>query len=186
MRGGVIVVSAMELSSLLDVFAAAGAPAMADLVAVLREAVADARGLVAGRADERDVVDAHRGLHLEHPARRHLRTARALDGARLGVTLDDVDLLDDHTALGRDDLEHLAATADVLAGLDLDEVTAADLELLCDLESGAGHHSTSGASETIFMKLRSRSSRATGPKMRVPRGLRAASMITAAFSSKAM
>ena len=34
------------------------------------------------------------------------------------------------------------------------------------------------------MKFFSRSSRATGPKMRVPRGLRAASMITAAFSSK--
>ena len=32
--------------------------------------------------------------------------------------------------------------------------------------------STSGASETIFMKFFSRSSRATGPKMRVPRGLR--------------
>ncbi len=36
------------------------------------------------------------------------------------------------------------------------------------------------------MKLRSRSSRATGPKMRVPRGLSWASMITAAFSSNAM
>ena len=36
------------------------------------------------------------------------------------------------------------------------------------------------------MKLRSRNSRATGPKMRVPRGLFCASMITAAFSSKAM
>ena len=36
------------------------------------------------------------------------------------------------------------------------------------------------------MKLRSRSSRATGPKMRVPRGLFWASMMTAAFSSKAM
>ena len=36
------------------------------------------------------------------------------------------------------------------------------------------------------MKLRSRSSRATGPKMRVPRGLLAASISTAAFSSKAM
>ena len=46
--------------------------------------------------------------------------------------------------------------------------------------------STSGASETIFMKPPSRSSRATGPKMRVPRGLFWASMITAAFSSKAM
>ena len=36
------------------------------------------------------------------------------------------------------------------------------------------------------MKLRSRSSRATGPKMRVPRGLFAASIRTAAFSSKAI
>ena len=43
-----------------------------------------------------------------------------------------------------------------------------------------------GASDTIFMKLRSRSSRATGPKMRVPRGLFCASIITAAFSSKPM
>ena len=36
------------------------------------------------------------------------------------------------------------------------------------------------------MKFFSRSSRATGPKMRVPRGLRWASMITAAFSSNAI
>src|SRR5260370_39753677 len=44
-------------------------------------------------------------------------------------------------------------------------------------------HKTSGASETIFMKLRSRSSRATGPKMRVPRGFRSLSMITIALLS---
>jgi hypothetical protein len=36
------------------------------------------------------------------------------------------------------------------------------------------------------MKFFSRSSRATGPKMRVPRGLFCASMITAAFSSNAI
>ena len=36
----------------------------------------------------------------------------------------------------------------------------------------------------IFMKLRSRSSRATGPKMRVPFGLFCSDRITAAFSSK--
>ena len=36
------------------------------------------------------------------------------------------------------------------------------------------------------MKFFSRSSRATGPKRRVPRGLFAVSMITAAFSSKAI
>ena len=45
---------------------------------------------------------------------------------------------------------------------------------------------TSGARLTIFMKFFSRSSRATGPKMRVPRGLDWGSMRTAAFSSKPM
>src|SRR3954447_19938808 len=44
-------------------------------------------------------------------------------------------------------------------------------------------HKTSGASDTIFMKFRSRSSRATGPKIRVPRGLRSLSMITMALLS---
>src|SRR3984893_11036720 len=45
-------------------------------------------------------------------------------------------------------------------------------------------HRTSGASETIFMKLRSRSSLATGPKMRVPRGFKSLSIITIALLSK--
>src|SRR5215471_8198134 len=45
-------------------------------------------------------------------------------------------------------------------------------------------HNTSGANETIFMKFRSRSSRATGPKMRVPRGFKSLSMITIALLSK--
>ena len=45
---------------------------------------------------------------------------------------------------------------------------------------------TSGASETMRMKRFSRSSRPTGPKMRVPRGFRLSSMSTAAFSSKRM
>ena len=45
-------------------------------------------------------------------------------------------------------------------------------------------HKTSGASETIFMKLRSRSSRATGPKIRVPRGFKSLSMMTIALLSK--
>jgi len=45
---------------------------------------------------------------------------------------------------------------------------------------------TSGASETIFMKLLSRSSRATGPKIRVPRGPLSSRIITHAFSSNLM
>src|SRR5436305_15182561 len=97
---------------------------------------------------------------------------------RARVALDDVEALDVDALLGGVDAQDLARLAVVLAADDDDLVTSANAR---------GHgYSTSGASETIFMKLRSRSSRATGPKMRVPRGLFAASMITAAFSSKAM
>src|SRR5690625_657559 len=42
---------------------------------------------------------------------------------------------------------------------------------------------TSGANDTIFINCASRSSRATGPKIRVPLGLLSSRMITAAFSS---
>src|SRR5437867_337854 len=44
--------------------------------------------------------------------------------------------------------------------------------------------STSGASEIIFIKPLARSSRGTGPKMRVPTGSPASLMMTAALSSK--
>src|SRR6476620_5920062 len=46
--------------------------------------------------------------------------------------------------------------------------------------------STSGASEMIFMNFFSRSSRPTGPKMRVPRGSPSPLRMTAAFSSNLM
>src|SRR6202158_3335158 len=48
----------------------------------------------------------------------------------------------------------------------------------------SGPYSTSGASEMIFMKRRSRSSRATGPNTRVPIGSPSSLMSTAAFRSK--
>src|SRR5690606_11673597 len=54
------------------------------------------------------------------------------------------------------------------------------------LQQSRPHHSTSGASEMIFMKRRARSSRATGPKMRVPTGSRWLSISTAALSSNLM
>ena len=75
--------------------------------------------------------------------------------------------------VGRDDL---APGALVLAGDDHDRVALLDLH----------GYNTSGASEMIFMKRLSRSSRPTGPKMRVPRGSPPSLMITAAFSSKRM
>src|SRR5262249_26370351 len=45
-------------------------------------------------------------------------------------------------------------------------------------------HNTSGASEIIFMKFFSRSSRATGRKIRVPRGFKSLSLMTMACLSK--
>src|SRR4051812_44190709 len=131
---------------------------------------ADARRLVVLRVHDGHVGDVDRALLLDH-AHRGVGPARR----RAHVALDHVDTLDvDPIALGLG-ADDLARASFVLAGDDDHGVVGADL-----------HHSTSGASETIFMNPPSRSSRATGPKMRVPRGLLAASMITAAFSSKAM
>ena len=78
--------------------------------------------------------------------------------SRARVALDQVDLLDDDPALFREDLEHLPSLP-----RSLPEITSRVVLLQL-------HHSTSGASETIFMNFLSRSSRATGPKMRVPTG----------------
>src|SRR3977135_4023972 len=106
---------------------------------------------------------------------------------RARVALDHVQALDHQAVLLRLHAQHAAGLAAVLAGDDLDVVARVDLQGVALWRGrAAGHHSTSGASETIFMKLRSRSSRATGPNTRVPRGLFWSSMITAAFSSKAM
>src|SRR5699024_12216206 len=62
----------------------------------------------------------------------------------------------------------------------LDEVALLDLELVRHA------HNTSGARETIFMNFLSRSSRPTGPKIRVPRGSSSFLRMTAAFSSNLM
>src|SRR5690606_3321235 len=105
--------------------------------------------------------------------------AALLGGAGGALALaGDVHALADDLALAGQGTHDLALLALVLTGQDPDAVTLADLE--------AGHQMTSGASETIFMNRLSRSSRPTGPKMRVPRGLRSGLISTAAFSSKRM
>src|ERR671916_1309118 len=139
-------------------------------LALLGAAHADARRLVVAGVHQRHVGDVDGALLLDH-AHRRVRTA----GRRALVALDDVQPLHVDPLLLGIDAEDPARLAPVLAG--------DDDHLVVGLET---HHSTSGASETIFMKPPSRNSRATGPKMRVPRGLFWASMITAAFSSKAM
>src|SRR5690606_34104740 len=96
--------------------------------------------------------------------------------ADLGVLLDPVHTLDEHLVelrVGHDDLSDGTL---VLAGDDATRVALLDLH----------GYNTSGASEMIFMNRLSRSSRPTGPKMRVPRGSPPSRRITAAFSSNRM
>src|SRR5215213_9636630 len=130
--------------------------------AVLGAARPHARRLAVLRVQQRHVGDVHRALALDHAD-----LCVGSRGVGLLMPLDHVDALD---------VDDLAGLAPVLARDHDDLVVGAQLH----------GQSTSGASETIFMNPPSRSSRATGPKMRVPRGLFWASMITAAFSSNAM
>src|SRR6202034_4107024 len=97
---------------------------------------------------------------------------------RLGlllVALHEIDSANQRLAVGRMHLEHFAGTSLVTA------VQHDDLVALPDLGS---HHSTSGASEMIFMWFLARSSRGTGPKMRVPTGSDCLFTMTAALRSK--
>src|SRR5262249_2339364 len=113
--------------------------------------------------------DGHRPV--DDPARDHRGAAHAaLVAQRLGLLalLRDVQVLDDHRAVTRGRLDDAALLAAVLAGEHLDGVALLHLHLC----SNSHCYSTPGARLTIFMKFFSRSSRATGPKMRVPRGLR--------------
>jgi len=75
------------------------------------------------------------------------------------VALDDIDAAHLDPALGAQDLDHLTALAAVAAGDD-DHLIA-----FLILNLGSHSHSTSGASEMIFMKFLERSSRVTGPKI---------------------
>src|SRR5262249_20170081 len=103
--------------------------------------------------------------------------ALAVLGVGLLVPLHDVQPLDGQAAVLAVHAQHAPALTAVLAGDHLDGVAFQD---------ALGHHSTSGASDTIFMKRLARSSRATGPKMRVPIGSRLASISTTELSSKRM
>src|SRR6185436_1812365 len=98
------------------------------------------------------------------------------------VALDQIDAFNDEAILRREDLQHAPSLAAVLARVDRHRVVAANG---C-LQSRHWSYRTSGASEIIFMKRRSRSSRATGPNTRVPIGSPWSLMSTAALRSKRM
>src|SRR5271163_1601238 len=135
-----------------------------------------------------------RALDLDHAAELALGSGvgRALRGLlRAHVALDHIQVLDEQALLGGIHAQHAAGLAAILSGHHLDLIAGTDLQRTtlgfgCCAGALSHGYSTSGARDTIFMKLRSRSSRATGPNTRVPRGLFWSSMITAAFSSNAM
>src|SRR5206468_1456507 len=111
--------------------------------------------------------------------------ALALDDAALPellrrplVLLHHVDLLDQHAPADRQHAQHFAALAALPAGDDRNRVAPSHVRVW--------HQMTSGASEMILVNWRSRSSRATGPKMRVPTGFSSGLIRTTALRSKRM
>src|SRR6266849_3188298 len=103
-----------------------------------------------------------------------------LRGVRASVALDHVDVLDVHALLFRLGPEdHAVHRPPVPTGDHPNDITLVNAER-------TSHYKTSGASETIFKNFFSRSSRATGPKTRVPTGSPASLISTAAFWSNRM
>src|SRR5690606_1334062 len=142
------------------------------LGAVLKGTDAHAVALLRRRIPQRHVGAIDRGFLLDDAARHvALRVG-------LGMALDHVDALDDQTVL--EYLHDGPAAAFIAAGGHDDFVTLANLVhcLSSTLQS------TSGAREMIFMNCAVRSSRVTGPKMRVPMGSSLLVSSTAALPSK--
>src|SRR3954462_3973780 len=143
-RRGVYAVSAIDLCSRAFGDANLGA---------IRLNLETYAGRLAVLADDRDVGQVDRRLFRDDAA--------FLGLGLLLVALDEVDAAHQRLVGVRTHLEHFAGTALIAA------VQHDDLVALPDLGS---HHSTSGASEMIFMWFLARNSRGTGPKIRVPTG----------------
>src|SRR4029078_7892341 len=128
-----------------------------------------ARRLVVLGIEQRQVGEVHRALARDDAA--------LLLRRLLLVALDHVDAAHQRSAVGRAHLDHLAAAALRAPRAHDHAIAFSDL---------GRHHSTSGASEMIFMWFLARSSRGTGPKMRVPTGSFCGLISTAALRSKRM
>src|SRR5947209_9993078 len=129
----------------------------------------------AGRADDHYVGDAER---------RFLLRNSALDVAlriRTDVFLHHHDVLDHQLCLARKHAQNAALLAFIASGDHFHRVIALDINSCVHVRNLFHPYSTSGARETIFKNFFSRSSRATGPKTRVPTGSPASFISTAAF-----
>lgn len=134
--------------------------------------VTDAGNLTALGADEIDVRGVDGSL---------LRNDAALLVGSVGLDglLDDRNALDNDLVLGGESTQDNALLAAILTR---ENLTLSPFLIYIYLPN----YRVSGASETIFMYFLSRSSRATGPKIRVPTGEPSLLMTTQAFSSKRM
>src|SRR5262249_4937972 len=139
------------------------------LLAVGQDLEPDARRLAVLGISVGDVGEVDRRLLGDDPA--------FLLRALLLVTLDHVDAAHQRASLGPSHLDYLTGAA---------AVAPRQHHNLVALANPRGHHSTSGASEMIFMWFFARSSRGTGPKMRVPTGSICGVIRTAALRSKRM
>src|SRR5262249_6654766 len=163
--------SAMVLY-LVDEFARpAGDPG---LLAVGERAHADPGGLVRLRIHQHHVGQVDRSLALDDAALPEL-----LGGAL--VLLDHVDVLHEDAPLVLEHAQDLTLLPALLARHHHDRVTLPHVRV-CHVRPQI----TSGAREMILVNCRSRSSRATGPKMRVPTGLSSVLTSTTALRSKRM
>src|SRR5262245_45050917 len=160
-------VSFAMVLALVDRFAAALADPQ--LASVGEQLDAAAGRLVAARADDQYVGQRQRALALDDAALPEL-LRRPL------MLLHHVDLLDQHPSGYRQHAQHFAALAALTASDDRNRISPSHVCLL--------HQMTSGASEMILVNWRSRSSRATGPKMRVPTGFSSGLIRTTALRSK--
>src|ERR1700710_126058 len=140
----------------------------ADCATVIQHPEADLGRLVGNRVHQFQVRQMDCRFLFDDPA-------WLAHAGRLGVAFGDADPLHDGAVVFREDLQHGTAAA-LIGPRDNDDVVA--------LADASGHYKTSGAREMIFMNFLPRSSRTTGPKMRVPIGSCCLLISTAALRSK--
>lgn len=98
------------------------------------------------------------------------------------MPFDETNAFNDNTVFVRKDFQDAPAFASIVSG----KYQYGIVSLNVHGSAKDKDQSTSGARDTIFMYCLSRSSRATGPNMRVPRGSCFSSSRTTALSSNRM
>src|SRR5580700_12037594 len=156
------------------------AAASAHFGAVRQRGMSCASMLAASRAEQHHIGNVNRPFLFEDAALDVLRRIRAR------VPLDYVGVLDRDGVLPQIHGQHFSALAFRAACHHFHHVAVANAVRVGFYFRFSHRYHTSGASEIILVNFFSRSSRATGPKTRVPIGSPASLISTAALSSNRM